>query len=409
MPRKSSRLSPSWSAMADSGAPPSARTGHTACVLGDTTLWVFGGQQGGTTTTPAPTSRKFCRDLFALDIETERWRQIPTRSNWPRGRTFHSATAISPTRFIMLHGYVGPAAESEYTDEAWMFKADASTWQPVRSQGTPPAPRAGHTAVATLDAIQRVWMFGGTDGDRCFNDLHCLDVAGTRWELVAARGAAPEARCYHAAGLACGQIVVFGGVESSSSTVLASTHTFDVRSCEWARAPDAPDARSSSSAVACDEQLIVFGGRLPNPGKKKGSGPRVGTIMRYDAKRREWAPAEEANAGALGADDAAQVARGGHAGVRVAGRMVIVGGYLGESKWTDRTLALDLAPFTAPKEPPRKRARAPAAAAPAARARGGRASRVVHDDDDEEEEEDDDDDDDEEEEDDDEEEAPVIH
>lgn len=62
--------------------------------------------------------------------------------------------------------------------------------------GTPPRPRAGHAAVAVGE---RLFVFGGGDGENYLNDLSCLDTKTMVWQQVTTSGPIPSPRSRHTA------------------------------------------------------------------------------------------------------------------------------------------------------------------------------------------------------------------
>jgi hypothetical protein len=116
---------------------------------------------------------------------------------------------------------------------------DTHTWhwyQPQLAPSTPglaPSPRAGHTAtLVQIGSARKVFVFGGGDGNKIFNDHYLLDVeqclqaclapatASPRggqliWSKPHVKSSLPAARCAHTASTVDGALVVFGGGDGS--------------------------------------------------------------------------------------------------------------------------------------------------------------------------------------------------
>lgn len=127
---------------------------HTATLV-DRKIYVFGGGEGG----------EYYNDVYVLDTATRRW--------------YHPLSSDVP--------------ESERT--------------------TPyPPPRRAHTSVLYKN---KLWIFGGGNGNNALNDVWTLDLSGgldrLRWEEVVTHGEKPSSRGYHTANLIGNVMVLVGG------------------------------------------------------------------------------------------------------------------------------------------------------------------------------------------------------
>lgn len=72
-----------------------------------------------------------------------------------------------------------------------------------------PAPRAAHTAVAVGNLM---YVFGGNDGNRLFNDLHVFNIDTWQWSSPMTSGDTPPPRAGHTATVVADDfMLVFGG------------------------------------------------------------------------------------------------------------------------------------------------------------------------------------------------------
>eukprot|EP00297_Palpitomonas_bilix_P005055 CAMPEP_0113875200 /NCGR_PEP_ID=MMETSP0780_2-20120614/4800_1 /TAXON_ID=652834 /ORGANISM="Palpitomonas bilix" /LENGTH=645 /DNA_ID=CAMNT_0000861143 /DNA_START=98 /DNA_END=2035 /DNA_ORIENTATION=+ /assembly_acc=CAM_ASM_000599 len=108
------------------------------------------------------------------------------------------------------------------------------------TRGTTPSARRGHTTVVYED---RLYLFGGSDGDRNFGDLHSISLAPL-WEEEGERGTGPLPR--HRQGR--GRDNEGGGGGRWEWTVEATTGT-------------APAGRRGHSAVMWGSKMIIYGGQ----------------------------------------------------------------------------------------------------------------------------------------------------
>lgn len=85
-------------------------------------------------------------------------------------------------------------------------------WSPIEPGGDPPPPRRDHTLV--FDAVtERLYVFGGREGNQPLGDLWAYELRGNRWLRLEPGGEQPPARFGHSAIFDEGQrlMVVFGG------------------------------------------------------------------------------------------------------------------------------------------------------------------------------------------------------
>ena len=147
----------SWSAQSPTGVQPQARKGHTACLLLNSLLAVFGGSNQDVPV--------FFGDVHIYDVARDHWIQPVASTPAPRpdGRDGHSMVAIEDTVYI----FGGVNARGEKLADLWAFNAYAAVSGQLRwSQPTPmssaPTPRWGHLGLASMGAMT---IFGGTGTD----------------------------------------------------------------------------------------------------------------------------------------------------------------------------------------------------------------------------------------------------
>ena len=160
-----------WSVL-NSGPPP--RHGHSATAL-HRRLYIFGGKGARV----SEVDGEYLNDMHVLDPETWAWKEIAGRSRViPPARAFHSASAIDD-RIIIFGGACAEGTTDDFNcrNDVWSFKLDVREWVQITMAGEPPAPRAAHTAASvSAGGGQQVIVFGGTDGDGVFDDVHLMQV-----------------------------------------------------------------------------------------------------------------------------------------------------------------------------------------------------------------------------------------
>ena len=203
------RWSACAAASADDEPPPSARSGHSATLVGGYVV-VFGGTQG----------KHFRADTVVLDaralsdVKRARWfRPTPAATGGLGPRAFHSAVAVG-TDLYVLCGRTG----REQHGDVWVL--DTTTWRwSALADRFPSAKRVGVTprdfgVAARVPNGNNVLLFGGFDGHGWLNDLHVLDVATGEWRAVAVP-VAPSPRSGHAGDVVDSRVLLFGGQASN--------------------------------------------------------------------------------------------------------------------------------------------------------------------------------------------------
>ena len=164
-----------------SGELPPKRYGHSATIVGERNMVVFGGQSG---------SQQFS-DLWSLMLEGFAWAAVRTEGVPPSPRMRHAASLAGIGVVLVLGGF--NRLERALPD-AYMLSLSADgasgSWAPFEvSEGQLPPARAQHTATPTADG-KHIFVFGGYDGTKNLADLWIIDVAGraateVRWGRMA--------------------------------------------------------------------------------------------------------------------------------------------------------------------------------------------------------------------------------
>ena len=173
-----------WTRPSTFGAPPSARGGHTACLVGNLFV-VFGG-----TRTDAEAVGRFLYldDLWVLDTDSMRWHCPTLAGRKPPARYGHAAVVIDFKVYI----FGGKGAGGALYNDVWMLDVERWAWQMLpTATAAPPAPRMGHAMVA-LGSGPRFLVCGGWDGSAAFmSDSWVYDTgeeAGSRARLSSREG-----------------------------------------------------------------------------------------------------------------------------------------------------------------------------------------------------------------------------
>lgn len=150
-----------WYQGPSSGGAPSARQGHTATLHG-TRLYVFGGVCGG----------KYFGDLHCLDLSSMAWSSPESTGPKPSPRFGHTALLIGDS--LLVHGGFnldsadlatkdnnGFLLQNCYLNDMRVLDLGRMLWSRLRTHGSPPSGRYGHTLVLSDDDAV---LFGGWSG-----------------------------------------------------------------------------------------------------------------------------------------------------------------------------------------------------------------------------------------------------
>ncbi|KAJ1893237.1 hypothetical protein LPJ66_005878 [Kickxella alabastrina] len=181
------------------GAMPTPREGHSAAFI-RRTMFVFGGQDA---------AGKYDETLYAYNMANFTWYKVPMKGPALAGRKGHTTVTFGSKLFIF-----GGTADGHFLNDLVSFDVKAAAqngphWDFSSYQQQPaPAPRAGHSCSMYPGSI---FVFGGMDSDRCYNDLWEYSMETRQWTQVTPNGATPPARYGHASAVVDDCIVIMGG------------------------------------------------------------------------------------------------------------------------------------------------------------------------------------------------------
>lgn len=267
--------------------PPQMRSRHTASVVGDR-LFVFAGDTGP--------GKKAMNDTYMLDLLNLEWTQCRTVNN-PTPRSYHSASVVGESQILVFGGYgqgylndlhclqTNPTSTTTTTtsvidsgggggdvSSAVDENCDIFEWTQINAGGRTPNTRCGH-ASAVLGGSQ-MYIFGGYNSDvRHLNDLHIFDAHSNQWIAPHMSGDIPSPRSYHSlsaldpTGADPRLLFLFGGYQRAPQTVIRfnDVHCLDTRCMKWIRCTTfgTPiSARSGHTMSVINNQLYLFGGSI---------------------------------------------------------------------------------------------------------------------------------------------------
>ncbi|KAG6622173.1 Rab9 effector protein [Phytophthora cinnamomi] len=173
-----------WKAAHPQGKPPSARTYHSAVAVGDNQIVYFGGNDSSKSFNAVHVLKKSEKKTGEA---TWSWFHPSVIGVPPQARTGHSATLLE-NRKVLIFGGWDPQRDDENAsttvfDDAFLLDIQAWEWQPVAfaDEGVAAAAyrgRVGHGAV--LDKSGRVHLFGGQNSaEQRLKDICTITISQT--------------------------------------------------------------------------------------------------------------------------------------------------------------------------------------------------------------------------------------
>lgn len=251
---------------------PTPRRGHTLTLVDSLSAILFGGNVAGTG------GQHYSSQTFRLIFHPLHWEQVETTGSRPLGRAFHTAILGEETK-IVVHGGISRHGSN---DDCYELDIVHNQWSVLFQYGEHrPAARHGHTMTETAQ-IGSTILFGGA-GAGFYNDLFFFDARTGRWDLCETSGTPPAPRAFHSA---CAlenksKMVIFGGQNGSAN--LNDLHEFNIENRSWTFVRTQgvqPSPRWGHIAITHGmDSLIIFGG---------AGETFLGDMLMYNAFHATW-------------------------------------------------------------------------------------------------------------------------
>ncbi|XP_023678876.1 uncharacterized protein [Paramormyrops kingsleyae] len=241
-----------WEVLPQSGAVPSAREGHSLCVVKGK-LYLFGGSS-------FPQARECLAGIYCFDIISLTWEKLKTSGVSPRGLK-HSSAAVGDTIYVF-----GGIVDGIITDDLLMFNTVSLTWTPVKTTGFLPSARFDHKFAMVSEQI---YLLGGCSENNIYcKDVHVLNTDSLTWQKCEVKGVCPLACIgYSITAHHDKDIYLFGGKCASKNGAVASTneiHKLSIAKMKW-KVPlymgIPPARRHDHTAFIIHSHMYVFGGK----------------------------------------------------------------------------------------------------------------------------------------------------
>ncbi|XP_023346001.1 kelch domain-containing protein 2 [Eurytemora carolleeae] len=156
-----------------------------------------------------------------------------------------------------------------WSNQLVYYNSEKNRWVWPNFSGTPPSPRAAHSAAIISD---KVYIFGGRHSENRLNDLHCLDLVSMTWtSLLLPSDSPPVGRSWQSltpiyTGKPPGGLLLYGGFDKNM-TALSDCWRMDFANEElsWVRQKQFEDgARLWHTAVPINQSTVIIVGGLTN-------------------------------------------------------------------------------------------------------------------------------------------------
>ncbi|KTW30365.1 hypothetical protein T552_00838 [Pneumocystis carinii B80] len=234
------------------GECPSSRVGHAGLVIGNAFI-VFGGD--------TKTSKNNVNDnsLYLLNTTSKIWTKAVVYGNKPPGRYGHTLNVLG-TKIIIFGGQM----ETCFFNDMFSFDLDSlnslnAKWELITPVTNLPSARTNHIMITYQE---KLYLFGGTNGNEWFNDVWVFDYKNLSWKEIACNGCIPQPREGHSAALVDDIIYIFGGRGLDGSD-LGDLIAFKISTSRWyifQNMGPSPSPRSGHVLTSFGQKIIVLGG-----------------------------------------------------------------------------------------------------------------------------------------------------
>jgi N-acetylneuraminic acid mutarotase len=255
-------------------------------------------------------------DFYSFDTDKLTWKQIKTCDIPPLPRDRHVAVVFNRSIFI-FGGYDGFNRVNDFYE----YNVDSNSWQEVIFGGRegPPTPRHSHSAVVYED---NMYVFGGYDGNYK-NDFYKFNFTKNQWTKIKHNDIDtwPSARYRTSCTVVDNKMYMFGGHDGQQQ--LNDFYFYDFKKKKWSliKYPKSfePSPRDSHILVHSEDSIFLFGG---------SSGWAKSDFYQFRISEEQWQPIK--NEG--GAKPSCRFC---HVGAVVNDKLYIFGGYDGKIRLND--------------------------------------------------------------------------
>ncbi|CAK56009.1 unnamed protein product (macronuclear) [Paramecium tetraurelia] len=199
---------------------PGPRCRHSICSYLDN-IYLFGGQVADSIST---------NEIFIHDVKKQQWQKLEINKTYPSPLDNHCATLYND-QWIIFGGFYG-GNECKHSNDLFSFNFNENRWMKLNKQkGMEPAPRDGSSITSHN---QSVYIFGGKNGDKRYNDLWQFNMLTLQWIFIGIDSLNEDLRTRSGHSLISYQnkLILFGGIHDVTWE-LDDLHSFNVDIQKW--------------------------------------------------------------------------------------------------------------------------------------------------------------------------------
>jgi N-acetylneuraminic acid mutarotase len=258
----------SWTELKPSGTVPPPLSGPSMAYDPATKrLIMFGGCDGVASEMYGGWLYPATSGTWAYDPATNTWTELKPSGKVPPPRSVAPMAYDPATGRMIMFGGMGDTPPFLLND-TWAYDPAANTWTELKPSGTVPSPRQ-EPAMTYDPSTGRLIMFGGYDGETStvLDETWAYDPSGNTWTNLNPSGTLPEARFGSAMTYdsSSRRAIMFGGSIADGSKYFDNTWAYDPVANTWTELKPLgtlPGARYSPSLVYAPStgQVVMFGG-----------------------------------------------------------------------------------------------------------------------------------------------------
>lgn len=214
------------------------------------------------------------------------WQNV-NPENVPSPRMAHTSVTHNGS-IIYINGQV---TQTIRFAEVLVYNVEKNSFYKPQVKGNIPS-FARHTSVVVGD---KVFTFGGFDGESSFYDLNVLDLKNMEWYSPKVKGTPPLARTNHTCAVVGEKMFIYGGnytpMPDGDYTVLGDLHYLDTQTMTWHEPKltgTLPGKRTAHTMKAVGSKIYLFGGGLWEPKPINRWISKFNDIYVLDTEKMHW-------------------------------------------------------------------------------------------------------------------------
>lgn len=243
---------------------PAPRVGHASTTCGNAFV-VFGGD------TVTNDDGDIDNDIYLFNMNSHTWTIPRPIGKKPSGRYGHTIGVIAIMNFdSKIYLYGGQLDDVVYNDLAVFnlssFRRPDVQWEwVIPADNIRPPPLTNHT----MDVYDnKLWLFGGSTGQKLTNDLWVFDPLSDKWDKPKTFGAIPPPLEEHASVVHKDCLIVHGG-KNIQGDALSDVYFLNLVTKTWFKMPSNyalhPQGKFGHTlSTIKGDKLLILGGHLPD-------------------------------------------------------------------------------------------------------------------------------------------------